>query len=49
MIDTLKQTVPIGKRETCEDGTVWAPGEPFPEALEAKLDGGRACQSGWRL
>ena len=33
MIDTLKQTVPIWKRETFIDGTVWAPGEPFPDAL----------------
>ncbi len=30
LIDTLKQTVPIWKRETFADGTVWAPGEPFP-------------------
>jgi len=33
LIDTLKQTVPIWKKETFEDGTVWAPGEPFPESL----------------
>jgi molybdopterin synthase catalytic subunit len=33
LIDTLKQTVPIWKRETFVDGVVWAPGEPFPEAL----------------
>jgi len=41
LIDTLKQTVPIWKRETFADGAVWAPGEPFPaglalEAAEAK-------------
>lgn len=33
VIDTLKQTVPIWKKETFVDGAVWAPGEPFPEAL----------------
>ena len=31
LIDTLKQQVPIWKRETFVDGTVWADGEPFPE------------------
>jgi MoaE-MoaD fusion protein len=33
LIDTLKQTVPIWKKETFVDGAVWAPGEPFPAAL----------------
>ncbi len=33
LIDTLKQMVPIWKKETFADGAVWAPGEPFPEAL----------------
>jgi molybdopterin synthase catalytic subunit len=33
LIDTLKQTVPIWKKETFADGAVWAPGEPFPETL----------------
>ncbi len=33
LIDTLKQTVPIWKKETFEDGAVWVAGEPFPEAL----------------
>jgi molybdopterin synthase catalytic subunit len=33
IIDTLKQTVPIWKRETFADGAVWAPGEPFPADL----------------
>jgi len=33
VIDTLKQTVPIWKKETFVDGVVWAPGEPFPAAL----------------
>lgn len=30
VIDTLKKTVPIWKRECFEDGAVWADGEPFP-------------------
>jgi molybdopterin synthase catalytic subunit len=33
LIDTLKQTVPIWKKETFADGAVWAPGEPFPAKL----------------
>jgi len=33
LIDTLKQTVPIWKKETFADGAVWAPGEPFPADL----------------
>jgi molybdopterin synthase catalytic subunit len=33
LIDTLKRTVPIWKRETFADGSVWADGEPFPEQL----------------
>jgi len=33
LIDTLKKTVPIWKRETFGDGAVWAPGEAFPEEL----------------
>jgi MoaE-MoaD fusion protein len=33
LIDTLKTTVPIWKKETFVDGAVWAPGEPFPAAL----------------
>ena len=31
LIDTLKKTVPIWKKEHFEDGAVWANGEPFPE------------------
>jgi molybdopterin synthase catalytic subunit len=31
VIDTLKRTVPIWKKEFFEDGAVWADGEPFPE------------------
>ncbi len=33
LIDTLKRTVPIWKRETFTDGAVWAAGEPFPESI----------------
>jgi molybdopterin synthase catalytic subunit len=33
LIDTLKRTVPIWKKETFEDGAVWADGEPFPETI----------------
>ncbi len=33
LIDTLKKSVPIWKRETFVDGAVWAPGDPFPEGL----------------
>ncbi len=33
LIDTLKKTVPIWKKEQFEDGAVWADGEPFPEAI----------------
>jgi MoaE-MoaD fusion protein len=30
LIDTLKKTVPIWKKEYFQDGAVWADGEPFP-------------------
>ena len=30
LIDTLKKTVPIWKKEHFVDGAVWADGEPFP-------------------
>lgn len=33
LIDTLKKTVPIWKKETFVDGAVWADGEPFPEQI----------------
>lgn len=36
LIDTLKQTVPIWKKETFADGAVWAPGEPFPKEIALK-------------
>jgi molybdopterin synthase catalytic subunit len=35
LIDTLKKTVPIWKKETFADGAVWADGEPFPTELIA--------------
>jgi molybdopterin synthase catalytic subunit len=33
LIDTLKRTVPIWKKEYFEDGVVWADGEPFPSEI----------------
>ncbi|CAN5464767.1 molybdenum cofactor biosynthesis protein MoaE [soil metagenome] len=30
LIDTLKKTVPIWKKEQFIDGAIWADGEPFP-------------------
>jgi molybdopterin converting factor subunit 1 len=33
LIDTLKTTVPIWKKEYFEDGAVWADGEPFPAEI----------------
>jgi molybdopterin synthase catalytic subunit/molybdopterin converting factor small subunit len=33
LIDTLKRTVPIWKKEYFEDGAVWADGEPFPSEI----------------
>jgi len=33
LIDTLKRTVPIWKKEYFEDGAVWADGEPFPSGV----------------
>jgi molybdopterin synthase catalytic subunit len=35
LIDTLKKTVPIWKKETFVDGAVWAAGEPFPLEMAA--------------
>lgn len=35
LIDTLKKTVPIWKKEHFEDGAVWADGEPFPPGISA--------------
>ena len=39
LIDTLKKTVPIWKRETFADGVIWADGEPFPEEIAAGTRG----------
>lgn len=33
LIDTLKQTVPIWKKEYFVDGAVWADGEAFPQEI----------------
>jgi molybdopterin synthase catalytic subunit len=33
LIDTLKRTVPIWKKEYFEDGAIWADGEPFPDEI----------------
>ncbi len=33
LIDTLKTTVPIWKKEYFQDGAVWADGEPFPPEI----------------
>ena len=36
LIDTLKRTVPIWKKEYFEDGAVWADGEPFPGEIPGR-------------
>jgi MoaE-MoaD fusion protein len=38
LIDSLKRTVPIWKKEHFEDGAVWADGEPFPAEI-ARVEG----------
>ncbi len=40
IIDTLKRTVPIWKKEYFEDGAVWADGEPFPAEISRAADPG---------
>jgi molybdopterin synthase catalytic subunit len=40
-IDTLKQTVPIWKKETFADGAVWAAGEPFPAEIALNSGGSK--------
>jgi molybdopterin converting factor subunit 1 len=42
LIDTLKRTVPIWKKEYFEDGAVWADGEAFPEEVR----GGKSLVQG---
>lgn len=37
LIDTLKKTVPIWKKEQFVDGAIWADGEPFPEGIVAPV------------
>jgi molybdopterin synthase catalytic subunit/molybdopterin converting factor small subunit len=37
LIDTLKKTVPIWKKEHFEDGAVWADGEPWPDLGDLQL------------
>lgn len=37
LIDTLKKTVPVWKKEHFVDGAVWADGEPFPPELQPDL------------
>ena len=44
IIDTLKRTVPIWKKEHFEDGAVWSDGEPFPEQISGALPNDRASQ-----
>jgi molybdopterin synthase catalytic subunit len=39
LIDTLKRTVPIWKKEHFEDGAVWADGEPFPTEIQRGTPG----------
>lgn len=45
LIDTLKRTVPIWKKEHFVDGAVWADGEPFPAdipSVQAAPEAGKA-------
>ena len=44
LIDTLKRTVPIWKKEHFEDGAVWADGEPFPDGVP-KAEGSHSERS----
>ena len=47
LIDALKRTVPIWKKEYFEDGAVWEDGEPFPAEIgraEGSPAGGRASK-----
>ena len=37
LIDMLKKTVPIWKKEQFVDGAIWADGEPFPEEITVSL------------
>jgi molybdopterin synthase catalytic subunit len=44
IIDTLKKTVPIWKKEYFVDGAVWADGEPFPEDLRGTPNGSKSAK-----
>lgn len=44
LIDTLKKTVPIWKKEHFEDGAVWADGEPFPAEIATSRRGDRLSE-----
>jgi molybdopterin synthase catalytic subunit len=50
LIDTLKKTVPIWKKEQFVDGAIWADGEPFPGGVgvrgEAEVAAGLVGGSG---
>jgi molybdopterin synthase catalytic subunit len=47
LIDTLKKTVPIWKKEQFVDGAVWADGEAFPEEIAvSKSASQRVSESG---
>ena len=41
LIDTLKKTVPIWKKEHFVDGAVWADGEPFPAEIATSTEPSR--------
>jgi molybdopterin synthase catalytic subunit/molybdopterin converting factor small subunit len=43
LIDTLKKTVPIWKKECFADGAVWAAGEPFPAEIALEPEGGHGA------
>jgi molybdopterin synthase catalytic subunit len=45
IIDTLKKTVPIWKKEWFEDGAVWADGEPFPGEVSIHKSGKDAAEN----
>lgn len=44
LIDRLKQTVPIWKKEYFEDGAVWADGEPFPASIATSRTQGSSSE-----
>src|SRR3954452_9450321 len=46
LIDTLKRTVPIWKKEYFEDGAVWADGEPYPADITNSVTDRTAQPSG---